>query len=492
MTNKVFSILKEYGLLAGDKKVIDFLSQLDEDEIRKILLKVKKKNVMVIKLEHVKMFKETTEITIEKKENKISISKKNTTSILQFIQIKEESKEIKETKKEEEVEIIHTTKKPEEAKKWTVQDFVNFYKNKLDFYKRLLKGRLNPISIRNVLNLKENTEVSIIGRVFEIVKRDNYASLVLEDTTGRVIVKLFPDTPAWEKLKMMVPDDIVGVQGIVGKNASIIAKDIIYPDIPTKQIKRANDDVYALFITDIHVGSKYFLENHFKKFLDWLNLKKGDIEIAKKVKYLIITGDLVDGVGIYPEQEKELVITDIEEQYEYFAKLLTEYLNGDDIKVILIPGNHDAVRLEEPQPPIPRDIAKSLYREGFYLLLYHGYAFDWIISNTEAVMDGYLHPEKVMQLLLVKRQLFSGHGSSPYVPQLPDPFLIDIVPDIFVTGHIHRVGLGEYKGTILLNAGCWQETTPFQKKVGHVPDPGKAIAINLKTRDKTILKFYEN
>jgi len=63
MTNKVFSILKEYGLLAGDKKVIDFLSQLDEDEIRKILLKVKKKNVMVIKLEHVKMFKETTEIT---------------------------------------------------------------------------------------------------------------------------------------------------------------------------------------------------------------------------------------------------------------------------------------------------------------------------------------------------------------------------------------------------------------------------------------------
>lgn len=344
------------------------------------------------------------------------------------------------------------------------------------------------------------------------MKRDNYASLVLEDTTGRVIVKLFPDTPAWEKLKMMVPDDIVGVQGIVGKNASIIAKDIIYPDIPTKQIKRANDDVYALFITDIHVGSKYFLENHFKKFLDWLNLKKGDIEIAKKVKYLIITGDLVDGVGIYPEQEKELVITDIEEQYEYFAKLLTEYLNRDDIKVILIPGNHDAVRLEEPQPPIPRDIAKSLYREGFYLLpnpswvrihkkddfegfdllLYHGYAFDWIISNTEAVMDGYLHPEKVMQLLLVKRQLFSGHGSSPYVPQLPDPFLIDIVPDIFVTGHIHRVGLGEYKGTILLNAGCWQETTPFQKKVGHVPDPGKAIAINLKTRDKTILKFYEN
>lgn len=115
MTNKVFSILKEYGLLAGDKKVIDFLSQLDEDEIRKILLKVKKKNVMVIKLEHVKMFKETTEITIEKKENKISISKKNTTSILQFIQIKEESKEIKETKKEEEVEIIHTTKKPEDV-----------------------------------------------------------------------------------------------------------------------------------------------------------------------------------------------------------------------------------------------------------------------------------------------------------------------------------------------------------------------------------------
>ncbi len=397
------------------------------------------------------------------------------------------------------------------GKKWKAPDFVNYYKSKLEFYKRLLKSRIHPISIKRIRELNPEQEVGLIGRVFDLIKREDYAIITLEDTTSFVTVKVFKDTPAWEQVPYLVPDDVIGVKGIVGKSYDVIAKEIVFPDIPSIPLKKAPDEVYALFITDIHVGSKYFLEEPFKKFLNWLNLKVDrQREIAKKVKYLIITGDIVDGVGIYPEQEKELVITDIGQQYEYFANLIMENLNRDDIKVIIIPGNHDAVRLEEPQPPLPKDIAKSLYQfgyyilpnpswvrihrkenfEGFNLLLYHGYVFDWLVSNVEVLREGYLKPDIVMKYLLIKRQLFGGHGSVPYVPQVPDPLVIDIIPDIFATGHVHKTGIGDYKGVTLLNAGCWQETTPFQKKIGHVPDPGKAIAINLKTREKLTLTFY--
>ena len=74
------------------------------------------------------------------------------------------------------------------------------------------------------------------------------------------------------------------------------------PDIPsTKEFKKAEDEAYVVFTADLHVGSDVFYKDDFLKFVDWINGNTGSVkqkEIAKKVKYLFIVGDLVDGVGI--------------------------------------------------------------------------------------------------------------------------------------------------------------------------------------------------
>ena len=76
------------------------------------------------------------------------------------------------------------------------------------------------------------------------------------------------------------------------------------------------------FTSDIHVGSKLFLEKQFVKFIEWLN---GNVDtrkdIAEKIKYLVISGDLVDGIGVYPNQDKELSISDIYKQYSVLFDL---------------------------------------------------------------------------------------------------------------------------------------------------------------------------
>ena len=74
-----------------------------------------------------------------------------------------------------------------------------------------------------------------------------------------------------------------------------------------KEYKKAKDDVCVAFVSDLHVGSKMFAKEEFERFIDWLNLLHGTDEqkaLARKVKYLVISGDLIDGVGIYPGQEK--------------------------------------------------------------------------------------------------------------------------------------------------------------------------------------------
>jgi DNA polymerase II small subunit (EC 2.7.7.7) len=50
----------------------------------------------------------------------------------------------------------------------------------------------------------------------------------------------------------------------------------------------------------------------------------------------------------------------VNEQYEEAARLIGEI--RDDIKIIIAPGNHDASRIAEPQPAIPKEYAKPLYQ----------------------------------------------------------------------------------------------------------------------------------
>ncbi len=59
--------------------------------------------------------------------------------------------------------------------------------------------------------------------------------------------------------------------------------------------------------------------------------------------------------------------------------------------------------------------------------------------------------------------------------------VIDTVPDIFVTGHVHGAGIAHYKGVRLINASTWQSQTSFQKMHNFNPDPAKLYLVHLGT-----------
>ena len=77
-------------------------------------------------------------------------------------------------------------------------------------------------------------------------------------------------------------------------------------------------------------------------------------ELAASIRYVVVAGDLVDGIGIYPDQEMELDILNVYEQYRKAADYIREI--PEHIRVIISPGNHDAVRQAEPQPALPESI----------------------------------------------------------------------------------------------------------------------------------------
>jgi DNA polymerase II small subunit len=399
-----------------------------------------------------------------------------------------------------------------------VQDFVEYFKSRYRTLESMLKGRRelsNLTSISRIKKKREREEIAIIGLVFDksITKNGNII-LTLEDSTGTINVMFSKaKKELYEAAKDTVLDEVVGISGMTSDNI-IFANNLIRPDIPVIEKKSSPEEGYAVFLSDLHVGSKKFLREEFEKFLQWINLEAGtpsQREIASKVKYVFIVGDLIDGVGIYADQDKDLSTNDVKEQYDQCAELLSRI--PKHIKLIICPGNHDAMRIAEPQPKLPDDFAEAIWKlpnailttnpaivnidssenfSGFNVLLYHGYSFDYYVSEVESIRTkgGYDRADLIMKFLLERRHLAPATSSTLFIPEPKyDPLVINKIPDIFVTGHIHKCSASIYKNIVLVGGSCWQSKTEFQERVGHHPLPARVPVMNLKTREIKILNF---
>ncbi len=503
-----------------NKNIIDKLSENDID-LKKFYENIKeniKSDSFLLLDEHIDRFIEFGKGDINWKEYDKSVvlaekgDKKLHEKFADYMDKNEDNKD-----EQGEVKVLFSYN--EESKKRDIQDFVSFFNKRFDSIGKILKNRTelqNLLSIKRIKQKREKDNVALIAIVNDkkFTKNGNLI-LSVEDKTDFVKVLINKNKPEMFRLaKDIVPDEIIGVSGVNGENI-VFANNIVWPDVPSnKDIKKSRDEVYAVFLSDLHVGSDNFLEENFIKFINWL---KGDIgsekqrEIAQKIKYIFIVGDLVDGCGIYPGQEEELVIKDIYEQYEQCAKFLK--LIPSKINLIICPGNHDAMRIAEPQPQLYKDFAKSLWElpnvtmlsnpsivnihssrdfSGFDVLLYHGYSFDYYVANVDGIRQngGYDRADLIMKFLLKRRHLAPTHKSTLYVPDaMKDNLVIENIPDFFVTGHIHKSSISSYKNITLICGSCWQSKTPFQEKVGHHPEPCRVPIVNLNSREAKIMRF---
>ncbi|MBI5697904.1 MAG: DNA-directed DNA polymerase II small subunit [Thaumarchaeota archaeon] len=373
-----------------------------------------------------------------------------------------------------------------------VQGFTALFTSRYTKLKRIMSNRpeskmIKPIS--TAISIKSKEEVYVCGLVTERRTDRNVTKITLDDQTG-IIETIVIDEDLQQIASGLLMDQFVMEKIVASKNGGFIVKDIILPDIPDHAANRSKTEVYAVFVSDLHAGSKYFMEKEFSDMIAWLGSPD---PIAKRVRFVILGGDVVDGIGIYPNQDKELVALDTHGQ----LKLLFEILDKipKHIKVFIAPGNHDPGRRALPQPAIPAKYSPDLWgRKNFFMvgnpamlslngvkvLIFHGQSVDDIVKTTPGL--SYDKPAKVMQYLLKARHLSPIYGAqTPLAPELEDFMVIDEVPDIFHAGHVHVVDLDLYKNILILNSGAWQSQTPFQSGVGITPTPAIAVIVNLKT-----------
>ncbi|MBC8444287.1 hypothetical protein H8D83_01745 [Candidatus Woesearchaeota archaeon] len=287
------------------------------------------------------LYKELLPSFIEKKEIKIDwkeldkykslTEKKGTNSYIKFLDLfLSEKYKFPQQNKNENTKIIKSFM--EDPKKREMQSFVELFNNRYNILRSFLQSRpelSNAISIKRIKERNSKEEVALIGIIKEKRTTKNGNILFeLEDLTGTINVLVNKNKPELFNLaENTLPDEVIGIKGSNGDNI-IFTNNLVLPDLPVQEHKKSEDEAYAIFLSDLHVGSKQFLPEKFNKFLEWVSGKKGNEtqkNMANKIKYIFIMGDLVDGVGIYPNQDEDLEIKDIISQYEQCATFLKKY-----------------------------------------------------------------------------------------------------------------------------------------------------------------------
>ena len=380
------------------------------------------------------------------------------------------------------------------------EDFVTLFRDRYERLRGMLSSRVSHRSASSLEAATGGGDAGMIGMINDVRSTANGHWLIeLEDPTGVFPALVLSDREIADLVNELVLDEVIGVIGTLSSDGGIIFVDEIYfPDVPrTFQPTTADRHVQAALISDVHVGSQEFMADTWHEFAHWLHTDE-----AAPVEYVLIAGDMVEGVGVYPDQDEELDIVDLYDQYEQFAEHLTE-LPGD-LEIVMIPGNHDAVRLAEPQPAFDEELRgimsahdatitgnpSTVTIEGVSVLMYHGVSLYELITELPAEKASFDDPHTAMYHLLKKRHLAPQYGGHMRLaPEERDYLVIEEVPDVFHTGHLHKLGVGRYHNVVAINSGCWQAQTSYQKSNNIDPDVGYAPILDLDTLDVTIRKF---
>ena len=391
-------------------------------------------------------------------------------------------------------EIIQDTSK----KSYTsgeLENLISYFQSRYEKLANILSKRPELKNYTKIADIDDSQDsLSLILMVREIRTSKNGHKIVeFEDDTGTISILFSQNNDeVYAEAEKLVKDEVIGV--IANKSDDkgfAFGQQIINPGV--MRISQKPMDFGIVFLSDIHIGSLTFQEDAFNRFINWINCETGDeeqIKVAEDIKYLVIGGDIVDGIGVYPNQEKELAIKDITEQYNEAARFLGKIRS--DIKIIIAPGNHDASRVAEPQPAVPEEYANALYEldnvefisnpgiislDGIKVLIYHGRSFDDLVMAVKEFTHE--RNDLLMEELLKKRHLAPIYGErTPLASELEDYLVIDEIPDIFHTGHVHINTYKNYNGIHLINSGTFQTQTEFQKIYNIEPTPAEVPIIH--------------
>lgn len=152
-----------------------------------------------------------------------------------------------------------------------ISGYSALFENRFLKFKQIIYNRPEAKLVKllsSVIGLKSKEDLYVCGLVSERKSERNFAKLVIEDNTGVLEVIVF-DKDLQKIANSLLLDQFVLARINSSKNGGFFVKEIILPDIPEHEPNRSETEAYAVFLSDLHIGSKFFMEKEFDDFVSW-------------------------------------------------------------------------------------------------------------------------------------------------------------------------------------------------------------------------------
>src|SRR2546428_1977372 len=188
-----------------------------------------------------------------------------------------------------------------------LDDFLRYFRNRFEKMSNLFRQRIDTRSsgtIADALAGGTNGRGRFIAMVVEKREKGNRIFLTVDDYDDEATVLVGDSNPSvWQTARRVSRDQVLFLETRKSSGKLLVAENIVLPEIPDHRPGRATDEVYAVLVSDVHVGSKVFMEDAFRRVLGWLKGEVGGPDqryVADRVKYVLIGGGYVGGIGRHP------------------------------------------------------------------------------------------------------------------------------------------------------------------------------------------------
>src|SRR5881296_4109636 len=173
-------------------------------------------------------------------------------------------------------------------------DFLRYFRNRFEKMSALFKQRLDTRPSGNISDALSGGRGRFIAMVVDKREKNDRITLTVDDYEDEAMVLVdIHNQSLYQSARGIMRDQVIFLE-THKSSRFLIADKIVLPEIPDHKPARAQEEIYAALISDVHIGSKVFLEQAFRRVLACLQGQGAtpvERHIADRVKYVLICGE---------------------------------------------------------------------------------------------------------------------------------------------------------------------------------------------------------
>src|SRR6266581_2882653 len=137
-------------------------------------------------------------------------------------------------------------------------DFLRYFRSRFEKMSGLFRQRIDTRSagtIADALGSGANGRGRFVCMVVEKREKGNRIFLTVDDYDEEATVLVNDSNPAlWQTARRVARDQVLFLETRKSSGKLLVAENIVLPEIPDHRPGRASEEVYAVLISDVHVG----------------------------------------------------------------------------------------------------------------------------------------------------------------------------------------------------------------------------------------------